>query len=81
MTAVQQAIVLFIFEGGRKVEKVQCPGKAFDRIVKIGCGFRILTDYQVVHLAGHFLLKNGTDKKGGRTSLKIFAGYALGGRQ
>jgi len=81
MAAVEEAIVLFILEGGRKVEQVEGAGEVFEGIVEIGRGFGVLADDQVVELAGGCVLKDGGDEEGGGAALEVLTGYPLRGRQ
>jgi len=78
MAAIQQPIVLFILERGGEIKKVQSPGKVFQRIMKVSGRLGILTDYQVVQLAGHFMLKDSIQEKGGGAPLEIPAMDPLG---
>jgi hypothetical protein len=81
MAAVEEAVVLLVFEGGREVEEIQGAGEAFDGIVEVGRRFGVFADYQVVELAGAVVLEDGADQKGGRASPEIFTGDPLGGGQ
>lgn len=53
-------------------------GKVLQRVVHVGSGFGIFTNYNVIELATGIVLKNGTDYKGRGASLKIFTKYTLG---
>lgn len=48
MTAVEDAVIFFILERGREVKNIECPGKTFQCIVKIGRLLGIIQYDQVI---------------------------------
>jgi hypothetical protein len=78
MAAVEQTVILLSLKRGRKVKEVQGSCEVFQRIMQVSCGLGILTYYQVIELAGHFMLKDGVYQKGGAAALEVPAMNALG---
>jgi hypothetical protein len=77
MAAIEETVVLFVFEGGGEVKEVEGAGEAFDGIMEVGCCLGVFADYQVVELAGAIVLEDGADQEGGRASPEVFAGDPL----
>jgi hypothetical protein len=65
VTAVEEAVIFPVFEGGGEIKDVQSACQAFYRIVEIGCRFGVVEYHQVVpFLKRRVAEKTGTKELG-----------------